>query len=85
MQHFLFVLSNVHEFFQAQQVTDLLHNKLYNQPTLLVEAHDHIHELEEEKHISLGELLQEKKEVNHNAELLTDVSGFLCILSFIEL
>ena len=85
MRHFLFVLSNVHEFFQAQRVTDLLHDRLYNQSTLLVEARDHIHELEEEKCISLGELLQGRKEVNHNAELLADVGGFLCILSFVEL
>ena len=31
VRRFLFVLSNVHEFFQAQRVTDLLHDKLYNQ------------------------------------------------------
>ena len=72
---------NVHEFFQAQRVTDLLRDKLYNQSTLLVEARDRVHELEEEKRTSLGELLQGKKEMTHNAELLADVGGSLCILS----
>ena len=80
--NFLFIfLSNVYEIFQAQRVTDLLRDKLYNQSTLLVEARDRIRELEEEKRISLGELLQGRKEVTHNAELLADVGGFLCILS----
>ena len=51
----------------------------------MAEARDRIRELEEEKRISLGELLQGRKEVTHNAELLADVGGFLCILSFVEL
>ena len=81
MWPFLFgFLSNVHEFFQAQRVTDLLRDKLYNQSTLLVEARDRIRELEEEKRISLGELLQGKKDLTHNAELLADVGGYLSIL-----
>ena len=79
------LLSNNHEFFLAQRVTDLLRDKLYNQSTLLVEARDRIRELEEEKRISLGELLQGRKEVTHNAELLADVGGFLCIPSVVEL
>ena len=66
--------------FQAQRVTDLLRDKLYNQSTLLVEARDRIRELEEEKRISLGELLQGKKDLTHNAELLADVGGSLSIL-----
>jgi hypothetical protein len=70
--------SNVHELFQAQRVTDLLRDKLYNQSTLLVEARDRIRELEEEKRISLKELLQGKKEITHNAELLEDVGGSFC-------
>ena len=74
-------ISNVHELFQAQRVTDLLRDKLYNQSTLLVEARDRIRELEEEKRILLGDLLQGKTEVTHNAELLADVGGSLCILS----
>ena len=77
---YLFFSSNVHQFFQAQQVTDLLRDKHLNQSTLLVEARDRIRELEEEKRISLGELLQGRKEVAHNAELLADVGGSLCIL-----
>ena len=68
-------------FFQAQRVTDLLRDKLYNQSTLLVEARDRIRELEEEKRRSSGELLQGRKEVVRNTELLVDVGGSLCILS----
>jgi tRNA U34 5-carboxymethylaminomethyl modifying GTPase MnmE/TrmE len=79
MEFSCFLFFNVHEFFQAQRVTDLLRDKLYNQSTLLVEARDRIHELEEEKRISLGELLQGRKEVTHNAELLADVGESLCI------
>ena len=76
-----FFLTFMNSFFQAQRVTDLLRDKLYNQSTLLVEARDRVRELEEEKRILLGEFLQEKKEVTNNAELLADVGGSLFILS----
>ena len=70
-------VSKIHVFFQAQRVTDLLRDKLYNQSTLLLESRDRIHELEEEKRSSLAELLQERKEVTHNTELLADVGESL--------
>lgn len=70
-------------FLQAQRVTDLLRDKLYNQSSLLVEARDRIRELEEEKRNSLGELLQGRKEITHNTELFADVGGSPCILSLI--
>lgn len=78
-------VSKVHAFFQAQRVTDLLRDKLYNQSTLLVEARDRIRDLEEEKRSSLAELFQGRKEVSHNAELLTDVGESFCILRLILL
>ena len=74
---FLYSFLSFMNSFQAQRVTDLLRDKLYNQSTLLVEARDRIRELEEEKRIWLGELVQGKKEVT----LIADVGGSLCILS----
>jgi hypothetical protein len=55
----------IHDFeSQAQQVKDFLCDKLYNQSSQLVEAHDHIRNLEEERHNLLGQFLQQKKRGN---------------------
>lgn len=70
-------IPKLHVFFQAQRVTDLLRDKLYNQSALLVEARDRIRELEEEKRSLSEELLQRRKEVTHNAELLVNVGRSL--------
>ena len=71
--------SEIH-FFQAQRVTDLLRDKLYNQSSLLVEARDRVRELEEERRSLLGEFLQTRKEETHKSELFADVGEFPFIL-----
>jgi len=63
----------------AQQVTDILRNKLHHQASQLADSFNRVKELEEEKRGSMRELLLAREDEKRHFELLIAVGQFfLC-------
>lgn len=67
--------------YAAQQVTDLLRNKLHHQSSQLADAQSRVSELEEEKRGSLRELLAARQDARREYTLLMAVGSFSWPLS----
>jgi len=67
--------------YAAQQVTDILRNKLHHQASQLADSFNRVKELEEEKRGSLRELLLAREEEKRHFELLITVGQFLPLFS----
>jgi len=62
--------------YAAQQVTDILRNKLHHQASQLADSFNRVKELEQEKRGSLRELLLAREDEKRHFELLITVGQF---------
>jgi hypothetical protein len=67
--------------YAAQQVTDILRNKLHHQASQLADSFNRVKELEEEKRGTLRELLLAREDEKRHFELLMTVGQYLPLLS----
>jgi hypothetical protein len=70
-----FRTSSKYRLYAAQQVTDLLRNKLHHQSSQFADAQSRVSELEEEKRGSLKELLAARQDAKREYELLRAVGS----------
>ena len=71
---FAYILLYLSELrYAAQQVTDILRNKLHHQASQLADSFNRVRELEEEKRGALRELLLAREEEKRHFELLITV------------